>query len=346
MTADSNLARCRPCSHSSRSPPSGASPSSRSRTPSSSTRSSRSWPSASRSPRSCSPSRRRTAADARAAGLGRRRVARAAARARLRAADGGARADDRLERRLHHRAVRRLHAAARARCSSGRAWAARSGSASRSRSSGSRCSPESAPAIRSATCSFSSARRPTRVQIVLMERYAPRYDPIAFTQAEMLAAFAGFAVVAVALGQLEMPHGWTVWGALLVTGIFASALAFLVQTWAQRRTSATRTALAFAMEPVLAGILRLLARRRPAGRDRLGRLRADHGRDRRRRAGGGEDAAPARRLGPEPSQGLKIAMTRANHSCGASRSWSPRGAPWVSPHEVPSSGERPEQVAR
>ena len=39
-----------------------------------------------------------------------------------------------------------------------------------------------------------------------------------------------------------------------MTGIFASALGFLVQTWAQRRTSATRTALAFAMEPVFAGI--------------------------------------------------------------------------------------------
>ena len=92
------------------------------------------------------------------------------------------------------------------------------------------------------------------VQIVLMERFAPRYDPVAFTQAELLAAFAGFAVVAVALRQVEMPHGWTVWGALLVTGIFASALAFLVQTWAQQRTSATRTALAFALEPVWAGI--------------------------------------------------------------------------------------------
>jgi drug/metabolite transporter (DMT)-like permease len=91
------------------------------------------------------------------------------------------------------------------------------------------------------------------VQIVLMERYAPRHDPVAFTQAELLAAFAGFAVVAVALGQVEVPRGWTVWGALLVTGIFASALAFLVQTWAQRRTSATRTALAFALEPVWAG---------------------------------------------------------------------------------------------
>ena len=92
------------------------------------------------------------------------------------------------------------------------------------------------------------------LQIVLMERYARRYDAVAFTQAEMLAAFAGFALVAVARGQLELPSGWTVWYALLVTGIFASALAFLVQTWAQRRISASRTAIAFAMEPVFAGI--------------------------------------------------------------------------------------------
>src|SRR5262245_47421366 len=70
----------------------------------------------------------------------------------------------------------------------------------------------------------------------------------------MLAAFAGFAVVAVALGQVEVPRGWTVWGALLVTGVFASALAFLVQTWAQRRTSANRTALVFTLEPVWAAI--------------------------------------------------------------------------------------------
>jgi drug/metabolite transporter (DMT)-like permease len=92
------------------------------------------------------------------------------------------------------------------------------------------------------------------LQIVLMERHAPRYDPLAFTQAEMLACFGSFAVIAVALGQVELPRGWTVWGALLVTGVFASALGYLVQTWAQRRTSATRTALAFTMEPVWAGV--------------------------------------------------------------------------------------------
>jgi drug/metabolite transporter (DMT)-like permease len=88
------------------------------------------------------------------------------------------------------------------------------------------------------------------LQIVLMERYAPRYDAVAFTFVEMLAAGVSLGVVAAALGDLHLPHGWTVWGALLVTGVFASALAFLVQTWAQRRTSATRTALAFTMEPV------------------------------------------------------------------------------------------------
>ena len=88
------------------------------------------------------------------------------------------------------------------------------------------------------------------LQIVLMERYAPRYDAVAFTFVEMLAAGVALGIVAAALGDLHLPHGWTVWGALLVTGVFASALAFLVQTWAQRRTSATRTALAFTMEPV------------------------------------------------------------------------------------------------
>ncbi len=92
------------------------------------------------------------------------------------------------------------------------------------------------------------------LQIVLLERYAPRYDPFAFTLVEMAVAFAGVAVVALGTGEVAWPHGWTVWGALLVTGVFASALAFLAQTWAQQRTSATRTALVFALEPVWAAL--------------------------------------------------------------------------------------------
>jgi drug/metabolite transporter (DMT)-like permease len=92
------------------------------------------------------------------------------------------------------------------------------------------------------------------VQIVLMERFAPRYDALAFTLVEMVVVCLGFAAIAGGLGQIEWPHGWTVWGALIVTGLFATAFAFLAQTWAQRRVTAARTALAFALEPVWAAL--------------------------------------------------------------------------------------------
>jgi drug/metabolite transporter (DMT)-like permease len=92
------------------------------------------------------------------------------------------------------------------------------------------------------------------LQIVMMGRFAPRHDAVAFTLVEMLVACAGLAVIAGARGELAWPRGWTVWGALIVTGVFASALAFLVQAWAQRRTSPTHTALVFALEPVWATI--------------------------------------------------------------------------------------------
>lgn len=105
------------------------------------------------------------------------------------------------------------------------------------------------------------------LQIVLMERFAPRYDAVAFTLVEMLAACVGLGVVALARGDLGVPQGWTVWSALVVTGVFASALAFLVQTWAQRRTSATRTALAFTMEPVFTAVFGITL-----ADDRLGAL--------------------------------------------------------------------------
>ena len=47
---------------------------------------------------------------------------------------------------------------------------------------------------------------------------------------------------------------WTtnVWLALVVTSLLATALAFSVQTWAQRWSSPTRTALIFSMEPLFA----------------------------------------------------------------------------------------------
>jgi drug/metabolite transporter (DMT)-like permease len=92
------------------------------------------------------------------------------------------------------------------------------------------------------------------LQIVMVERYANRYDAIALTFVEMATCCLGFLMIALALGDLSVPRGWTVWGALLVTGVFASALAYLIQIWAQRRLSAARIALVFALETVFAGL--------------------------------------------------------------------------------------------
>ena len=64
--------------------------------------------------------------------------------------------------------------------------------------------------------------------------------------------------VAAALMLEEFPDprnlSGTVWGAVLLPGLLATAFAFLVQTWAQRTTTAVRTAVIFAFEPVTAAI--------------------------------------------------------------------------------------------
>jgi drug/metabolite transporter (DMT)-like permease len=92
------------------------------------------------------------------------------------------------------------------------------------------------------------------LQIVMVERYANRFDAFALTFVEIAVACLVFGAIAVALGDLSMPHGGTVWAALLVTGLFAVAFAYLVQVWAQRRVSATRIAIIFSLETVFAGL--------------------------------------------------------------------------------------------
>jgi drug/metabolite transporter (DMT)-like permease len=70
-----------------------------------------------------------------------------------------------------------------------------------------------------------------------------------------------------AAGQIEPPRGGDVWAALVVTAVFASALAYFVQTYAQRHAPPARTALILASEPAFAGLFGYLL----AG-DRLGAL--------------------------------------------------------------------------
>lgn len=65
-------------------------------------------------------------------------------------------------------------------------------------------------------------------------------------------------LVAAIGGQLEVPDERVVWSALLVTSLFASALGFFVQTYAQKHAPPARTALILASEPAFAGLFAFL----------------------------------------------------------------------------------------
>lgn len=90
------------------------------------------------------------------------------------------------------------------------------------------------------------------VHIVLLGVWAPRtgYESLALLQ------IAGSAVVAaISIPLFETPAvNWSpaVIGAILVGGVLATALAFVLQTWAQERTTAVRAAIIFSLEPVFA----------------------------------------------------------------------------------------------
>jgi drug/metabolite transporter (DMT)-like permease len=73
--------------------------------------------------------------------------------------------------------------------------------------------------------------------------------------AVQLAVCGFFCLVVAGFGSdLDAPRGATVWNALLVTSLVASALGFIVQTYAQQHTPAARTALILAAEPAFAGL--------------------------------------------------------------------------------------------
>ena len=87
------------------------------------------------------------------------------------------------------------------------------------------------------------------LHIVLLSKWSPglRSAPLAMVQ------MGAGALIFTGTGSwsLELP-GPTVWFAIVVTGVFASALAFYIQTWAQQHLSASRTALILTTEPAWA----------------------------------------------------------------------------------------------
>ena len=92
------------------------------------------------------------------------------------------------------------------------------------------------------------------LQIVAMERFAPRYNARALTFLQMLVSCVCFTVIAVSRGELSVPRDGSVWYALIVTGVFAGALGYLIATWVQSRATAARAAIVFTLEAPFAAL--------------------------------------------------------------------------------------------
>jgi drug/metabolite transporter (DMT)-like permease len=91
------------------------------------------------------------------------------------------------------------------------------------------------------------------IHIVGLGEWSPRYDPYAFAFLQ-IATVAIISIVAALPGGITVPPDIEVWQTIGITAVFATALAFIIQTWAQSLVSPTRAAIVMTMEPVFAGL--------------------------------------------------------------------------------------------
>jgi drug/metabolite transporter (DMT)-like permease len=96
------------------------------------------------------------------------------------------------------------------------------------------------------------------LHIVGLGRWASSYDVYGLAVVQLLVV-AGLCGVVAVPGGLDVPSDASVWGALALTAVAATAIAFVVQTWAQAHLPPTRAAVVMTMEPVFAGVFAVVA---------------------------------------------------------------------------------------
>jgi drug/metabolite transporter (DMT)-like permease len=92
------------------------------------------------------------------------------------------------------------------------------------------------------------------VHIVMLSRLSPRFDGFALSFTQMV----GAALLAAAVAGPDMAQaaqfGAEMWASVIYLAVMATAVAYLVQTLAQRYTPPTRAALLMQLEPVFAAV--------------------------------------------------------------------------------------------
>ena len=91
------------------------------------------------------------------------------------------------------------------------------------------------------------------VHIILLGSWSKNFDAYALTVIQLIGC-AFLASIPAVLNGYTAPPDTQVWGVIIFTALFATAFAFVIQTWSQARISTTKVAVILTMEVVFAAL--------------------------------------------------------------------------------------------
>ena len=91
------------------------------------------------------------------------------------------------------------------------------------------------------------------IHIILLGSWSKNFDAYALTVMQLIGC-ALLASIPASINGFIAPPDTQVWGVIIFTAIFATAVAFVIQTWSQARISTTKVAVILTMEVVFAAL--------------------------------------------------------------------------------------------
>ncbi|MEN9453923.1 MAG: hypothetical protein RLZZ19_410 [Actinomycetota bacterium] len=95
------------------------------------------------------------------------------------------------------------------------------------------------------------------IHIILLGSWSKNFDAYALTVMQLIGC-AALASVPATINGYVAPPDTQVWFVILFTAVFATAVAFVIQTWSQARISTTKVAVILTMEVVFAALFSFL----------------------------------------------------------------------------------------
>jgi drug/metabolite transporter (DMT)-like permease len=91
------------------------------------------------------------------------------------------------------------------------------------------------------------------IHIILLGSWSKNFDAYALTVMQLIGC-AVLSAIPAAINGFVAPPDSQVWGVIIFTALFATAIAFVIQTWSQARISTTKVAVILTMEVVFAAL--------------------------------------------------------------------------------------------